>query len=55
MAGIAFSDILSPDRLCPIWVSLTHPCRCAVSHLGLSVSVVLQLFVVQMVVSVGRF
>ncbi len=35
--------------------SLTHPCCCALRHLGLQVSFVLQLFVQQSVEFLGRF
>jgi hypothetical protein len=31
VAGIAFSDILLPDSLCPIWVSLTVAVAVAVA------------------------
>ncbi len=43
VAGIAFSEVLSPARLCHVWASLTHPCCCALRHRGLQLSVDLQL------------
>ena len=55
VVGIAFGNTLLPDRLVLVWASLIHPCRCALRHLRLPVSVVLQLFVPQRLEFLGYF